>query len=81
MTEERARALALRVARTPGYSVIEVCQAWSAMWAWQVEIAEYRAGKRVLLLHKDQFDDHFAETEQPSIGETTTIERAGAHHS
>ncbi len=56
LTEERAYDLARRITRTPGYSVLEVRRAWSALWAWHVEVHEHRTGERLLLLNEDQFD-------------------------
>ncbi len=56
MNEEQAYALARRVARTPGYSVLEVRRAWSALRAWHVATNEHRTGERILLLNDDQFD-------------------------
>ena len=69
LTEERAHALALRVMRTPGYRVVEVRRAWSAMWAWHVEVHEHRTGERVLLLSEDQFDARLIEVRPPKLGE------------
>ncbi len=56
MNEEGAYALAQRVTRTPGYSVLEVRRAWSAAVAWHVAINEHRTGERLLLLDESQFD-------------------------
>jgi len=56
LTEERANALALRIASTPGYHVLEVRRAWSAAVAWQVEVKDRRTGARLLLLDESQFD-------------------------
>jgi len=79
MTEEHAHGLALRVVRTPGYSVIEVRQAWSAMWAWHVEAADRRTGERLLLLDESQFDGRLmVEVGQLDTGEITTA-RTTAH--
>jgi len=56
LTEEHACKLALRIARTSGYNVVEVRRAWSAMWAWHVEAEDRRTGERLLLLSEYQFD-------------------------
>ncbi len=69
MDEERARALARRVADTPGYRVLEVRRAWSAATAWQVEIEDRRTGGRLLLLGEDPFDRCLREAEHPATGE------------
>jgi len=61
MTEEHARSLAVRVARTPGHSVSAVRHTWSAMWVWSIDIGEHRTSTRALLLNDDPFDDHLAE--------------------
>ncbi len=77
LTQERAYELALRVTRTPGYSVLEVRRAWSAMWAWHVEVHEYRAGERLLLLSEDQFDSRLmveAGQPKPNTGDITTAQ-------
>ncbi len=92
MDEESAHVLARRVTRTPGYRVLDVRRAWSAMWAWQVEAEDRRTGERLLLLSEDQFDVRLmVEAGQPGTeGSTTaqttaqaahTNERAAAHHS
>ena len=60
MTEERAYALARRIAQTPGYRVLEVRRAWSAAVAWQVEAADRHTGEHLLLLSEDQFDSRLA---------------------
>ncbi len=73
MTEEHAHGLALRVVRTPGYSVIEVRQAWSAMWAWHVEAADRRTGERLLLLSEDQFDNRRA-ADRPTTAQPITVQ-------
>ncbi len=70
LTEERAYALARRVAGTPGYRVLEVRRAWSAATAWQVAIEDRRTGRRLLLLSEDQFDA------RPTAGEPTTVTTA-----
>ena len=54
MDEGRARALAGRVAGTPGYVVDDVRRAWSAAWAWHVAATVARTGERLLLLSHDQ---------------------------
>ncbi len=72
MTEEYAYGLALRVARTPRYSVIEVRRAWSAMCIWHVEIQEHCTGERLLLLSHDQFDSRL----RAMAGEAVTTEEA-----
>ncbi len=75
LTQERAYDLALRVTRTPGYSVLEVRRAWSAMWAWHVEVHEHRAGERLLLLSEDQFDSRLMMgAGQPTTEEITTAQ-------
>ena len=56
MNEERAYDLAQRVERTPDWRVLEVRRAWSAAYAWQVEIEDRRTGERLLLLDDSQFD-------------------------
>jgi len=56
LTEEQAYTLALRIARTPDYGVLEVRRAWSAAYAWQVEAEDRRTGERLLLLDESQFD-------------------------
>ena len=66
MDEEHAYTLAQRVARTPGYRVLEVRRAWSAAVAWQVEAADCRTGARLLLLSEAQFDVRLTGTGQPS---------------
>jgi len=92
MNEKRAYALALRVARTPGYRVLKVRHAWSAAVAWQVEAEDHHTGERLLLLSENQFDSHLSEAGQPATGEITTAQttayvtprpekRAVAHHS
>jgi len=58
MDEEHAYTLAQRVARTPGYRVLEVRRAWSAAYAWQVAAEHHRTGEHILLLDEDQFDAH-----------------------
>jgi len=55
MDEERALALAGRIAGTPGYVVDDVRRAWSAAWAWQVEATVARTSERLLLLSHDQW--------------------------
>ncbi len=60
MDEGRARALAGRIAGTPGYVVDDMRRAWSAAWAWQVEVTVARTGERLLLLSDDHRDDHLA---------------------
>ncbi len=71
MTEERACALARRVAATPGYRVLEVRRAWSAAVAWQVEAEDCLTGERLLLLSEDQFDSRLYEAGQPTTREIT----------
>jgi len=67
LTEERAHDLVLRVAHTPGYSVLEVRRAWSAMHAWQVTIEDRRTGEHILLLDDNQFDARLtSEAEEPT---------------
>jgi hypothetical protein len=78
MDEERAYALALRVAGTGGNRVLEVRRAWSAAVAWQVAAEDCRTGERLLLLSESQFDDHLAEAGQPDAGEIT-IAQVTAH--
>ncbi len=68
MIEERAYALARRIARTSGYRVLEVRRAWSAAVAWQVEAADDRTGERLLLLSEAQFDHRLMEAGQPTTG-------------
>jgi len=65
LNESRAYTLALRIASTPGYRVLEVRRAWSAAVAWQVEAAERRTGARLLLLSDDQFDGRLMGAAQP----------------
>ncbi len=60
MDEGRARTLARQVARTKGYRVDDMRRAWSAAWAWQVEVTAARTGERLLLLSNDHRDDHLA---------------------
>ncbi len=60
MDEGRARALAGRIAGTPGYGIEDVRRAWSTAWAWQVEVIDARTGARLLLLAEDEWDDHRA---------------------
>jgi len=72
MTEERACALARRVAATPSYRVLEVRRAWSAAVAWQVEIEDCRTGERLLLLSEAQFDTRLYQAGQPTSGKITT---------
>jgi len=75
LTQERAYELALRVTRTPGYNVVETRRAWSAMWAWHVEVHEHRTGARLLLLNEDQFDARLMMgAGQPTTGEITTAQ-------
>jgi len=75
LTEERAYELARRITRTPGYSVLEVRRAWSAMWAWHVEVHEHRTGERLLLLNEDQFDSRLMMgAGQPNTREITTVQ-------
>jgi len=74
MIEERAYALARRIARTSGYRVLEVRRAWSAAVAWQVEAADDRTGERLLLLSEAQFDHRLMEAGQPTTGEITTAQ-------
>ena len=75
MTEERAYALARRLAQTPGYRVLEVRRAWSAAVAWQVEAEDRRTGERLLLLSDDQLDRRLTAnkpiTAHPTIAPTT----------
>ena len=78
MDEESAHALARRVTSTPDYRVLEVRRAWSAMWAWHVDMENCRTGERLLLLSESQFDDHLAEAGQPDAGEIT-IAQVTAH--
>ena len=80
MTEERACALARRVAATPGYRVLEVRRAWSAAVAWQVEAEDRGTDKRLLLLSEDQFDNRLA-ADRPTTAQPITahmMERAAA---
>jgi len=80
LNEEQAYALALRVTRTPGYRIVEVRRAWSAMWAWHVEAEDRRTGERLLLLSHDQFDRRRA-ADTPTVAQPIaahTIERAAA---
>jgi len=80
LNEEQAYALALRLARTPGYRIVEVRRAWSALWAWHVEAEDRRTGERLLLLSDDQFDRRRA-ADMPTIEQPIaahTIERATA---
>lgn len=72
MDEEHAYTLAQRVARTPGYRVLEVRRAWSAASAWQVEAEDCRTGARLLLLDEDQFDAHLHQT----VGTSTAAHTA-----
>ncbi len=75
LTEEQAHALAARIASTPGYRVLEVRRAWSAMHAWQVEAEDRRTGERLLLLNEDQFDGRLmVGAGQPTTGEITTAQ-------
>jgi len=77
MTEECAYALTRRIARTPGYRVLEVRRAWSAAVAWQVEAEDRRTGERLLLLSDDQFDSRLmVEEGQPNTGRTTIAHAA-----
>ncbi len=71
MDEESAYVLARRVTRTPGYCVLEVRRAWSAAVAWQVEAEDRRTGERLLLLSKDQFDNHLA-ADRPTTAQPIT---------
>jgi len=78
MDEEHAYTLAQRVARTPGYRVLEVRRAWSAASAWQVEAEDCRTGARLLLLDEDQFDNRLA-ADRPTTAQPITahmMERA-----
>ena len=93
LNEFRAYALALRIASTPGYRVLEVRRAWSAAVAWQVEAEDRRTGERLLLLSEAQFDRRLMmEAGHPDTGEITiaqpitaqpapAVERAATHHS
>jgi len=71
MDKEHAHALARRVAATPGYCVVEVRRAWSAMWAWHVEVQEHCTDERLLLLDDDQFDSRL----RVMAGEAVTTEK------
>jgi len=73
LTQERAYDLALRVTRTPGYSVLEVRRAWSAMWAWHVEAEDRRTGERLLLLDESQFDNRLA-ADRPTTAQPITAQ-------
>ncbi len=77
MDEQQAYTLAARVERMPSYGVLEVRRAWSAMWAWHVEVHEHRTGERLLLLNESQFDNRLVmEVGQPDTGEITTAQTA-----
>ncbi len=78
LTEERAYDLALRVAHTPGYNVLDVRRAWSAMHSWQVEIEDCQSGERILLLNDDQFDSHLQTMEGNPITTEEPIEDSRA---
>ncbi len=78
MDEERAYALAQRVVRTPGYSVLEVRRAWSSASAWQVEAADCRTGARLLLLSEAQFDVRLTGAGQPRTRESVTAQPIAA---
>jgi len=86
MDEESADALARRVTRTSDYRVLEVRRAWSAMWAWHVDMENCRTGERLLLLSQDQFDNRLA-ADRPTTAQPITaqvapvVKRAAAHHS
>jgi len=73
MTEERAYALALRVAGTGSYRVLDVRRAWSAV-AWQVVAEDCRTNERLLLLSENQFDARLMEAGQPEAGEIMTVQ-------
>jgi hypothetical protein len=60
MDEGQAHALANRVAATAGYVVDDVRRAWSAAWAWQVDVIDLRTGARLTLLAEDHWDDHLS---------------------
>ncbi len=87
LDESRAYALARRIARTPGYRVLNVRRAWSAAVAWQVEAEDRRTGEYLLLLSENTFDSRLTRAGQLVTGEITTAhaahihERAAAHHS
>jgi hypothetical protein len=72
LTEEWANTLALRVANTPGYRVLEVRRAWSAAYAWQGAAEDRRTGERLLLLSEDQFDARL------HAGESATVTTAAS---
>jgi hypothetical protein len=74
MTEERAYALALRVAGTGSYRVLDVRRAWSAAVAWQVVAEDCRTNERLLLLSENQFDARLMEAGQPEAGEIMTVQ-------
>jgi len=59
--------LALRVANTPGYHVLEVRRAWSTAYAWQVTAEDTRTGERLLLLSEDQFDARLHARESATV--------------
>jgi len=59
--------------RTPGYSVLEVRRAWSAMWAWHVEAEDRRTGERLLLLDESQFDNRLA-ADRPTTAQPITAQ-------
>jgi len=68
-------ALASRIASTPGYHVLEIRRAWSAMYAWQVEAEDRRTGEHLLLLSEDQFDRRLiVEAGQPDTEGRTTAQ-------
>jgi len=76
LNESRAYTLALRIASTSGYRVLEVRRAWSAAVAWQVEAEDCRTDERLLLLSQDQFDRRLMGAGQPDTGGITTAQVA-----
>ena len=75
LTKEQVYALASRIASTPGYHVLEIRRAWSAMYAWQVEAEDRRTGEHLLLLSEDQFDRRLiVEAGQPDTEGRTTAQ-------
>lgn len=70
LNESRAYTLALRIASTPDYGVLELRRAWSAMHAWQVTIEDCRTGERLLLLSEAQFDSRLAADMRTTTAQT-----------
>jgi len=69
MTEERAYVLALHVAGTGSYRVLDVRRAWSTTVAWQGVAEDRRTDEHLLLLSENQFDARLMEAGQPDAGE------------